>query len=697
MPRNVARENLKRLLAPRHIAVIGGAAAEETIRQNRKIGFSGEMWPVHPSRNSLDGIACRRRIEDLPEAPDAAFLGVPREAVGDALRALAKIGCGGTVCYAAGFAEVADGVALEADLIEAAGDMAVLGPNCHGLVNYLDRVALWPDQYGGEVCNRGVAIISQSGNIGITLTMHDRGLPLSHMVSVGNQAVLTIHDFIDALAVDDRVSGIGLYIEGIDDLPKLAEGLLTCHKRRVPVVAVKAGRTHSATLAAFSHTSSVAGQDRLYDAFFERYGCVRVDTLADLMETLKLLHMTGPLGGRRIGTISCSGGDAAMAADLAIPLGLTFPDLPDDSRRALEDVLGDRVAVSNPLDYHTYIWGDRERLTRCFTAMLGANFNAVALIIDYPRLDGCDTTGWDVALEALIEGTRRTGVKAIVVSSLPETLTSGARKILADADIPAMQGLPECMRAIRNAWWVGEAWRRMETENPPPLLPSSGAKTAEDAKQLDEDAAKTLLEAYGLKTPVRWVGTIAKAAEAATNIGYPVAIKTASPIAHKTEAGGIALSLSDAAAVTQAAAAMITLGERVLVEEMLERPLVEIFVGVDVDPQFGAFVAIGAGGVLVELIRNTEQLLLPVQREEVRRALKRLKLNVLLDGYRGGPVADIDAVVDAIFRIGAFAQDWGERLAELDVNPLMIYPEPANPVVADAFIRLRPAAPTANE
>lgn len=681
--------SLRRLLAPRHLAVIGGREAEECIRQNKKIGFTGEIWPVNPSRESLCGIPCFKTLEDLPGVPDAAFIAIPREPTIEAVAELSRMGAGGAVCYASGFAELEGGGELEQQLVEAAGDMPIQGPNCYGTLNYLDRAALWPDQHGGVPCERGVAFITQSGNIGITLTMHGRGLPIAYLISMGNQAAMSISDAIDALADDPRVTGIGLYFEAVDDLPRFSEVLLKCARRRLPVVAVKAGRTQTAIRIAEGHTSSLAGSDDLYNAFFRRYGLARVDNLPDLIETLKLIHVAGTVAGTRIATMSCSGGDAAMISDTGIPMGFSFPPLPPQTEDKLQDVLGDRVVVANPLDYHTYIWGNQKELNRCFEAMLGGGYDAVLLILDYPRPGVCEIIDWDRTTTAMIDAVRDTGALGIIVATLPEAFPENVLQTLLDHGVAPMQGVPECLRALLHAAWFSAFWDRVAGGDlPPPPSARPPARDRSQNRQLSEHEAKSMLAETGVRTPKGQVVPIPEAAKAAEKIGFPVAVKTVAALAHKTEAGGVALGLADAGSVTAAAESMAALDGQVLVEEMLPESLVELIVGAQVDSQFGPSLVIGAGGVLVELLGDTVSLLLPATAEEIRTALASLKVAAVLKGVRGGPPADMDALVEAILAIGQFAVGHGDDLVELDVNPMMVYAKGQGVAMADATIRL---------
>ncbi len=685
------RRNLGRLLRPRSIAAVGGRFAAEVIRQNQKLGYEGRIYAVNPDRASLAGVPCRARLEDLPEVPDAVFLGIRREATVEALAKLAAIGAGGAVCYAAGFAEAPDGRELERRLVAAAGDMAILGPNCYGFLNLLDRAALWPDEHGARPVDRGVALITQSGNIGITLTMQERSLPIAAVLSVGNQAQLAVHDVLDLLTDDARISAIGLYLETISDPVEFARAALKCAARRLPVVAIKAGRSATGARATLSHTSSLAGTDAVVDAFLRRYGVIRVDSLAELLETLKLVSLHGALAGRRIGSLSCSGGDAAMVADLALAQGLELAPLPEVNAAELRQVLGERVAIANPLDYQTGIWAHRGRLRRCFAAMMAAGFDATLLVLDYPRPAESDVGAWDVALDAFIAAGTASTARAIVVASLPETLPAAARERLLAAGIAPMQGLPECLGALAAAAWLGQAWQRLASSPPP--LPLAAAQSALPATPflMPESAAKGLLAACGMRVPAGEVVPIAQAVAAAERLGFPIALKTAAAIAHKSASGGVALGLDSAAKVAAAALKMAPLGDLVLVERMLPPPLLELIVGVALDPQFGPHLLVGAGGSLVELWRDRALLLLPLAPGDVEAGLSGLRIWPLLAGERGTPAADLEAIVDAVWRLGAFATRHADRLLEVDVNPLMVYPAGQGAIAADALIRL--AAP----
>jgi acyl-CoA synthetase (NDP forming) len=273
-------------------------------------GFQGPIYAVHPTRPEMGGRRTYASVDDLPEAPDAAFVAVNATASVEIVRSLARLGVGGAVLYAAGFSEAgtAEGRALEDGLREAAGDLAVLGPNCYGIVDLVGGASLWPVPYPEVRRERGVAMILQSGNLGINVTMSQRSLPLAFVASVGNQAALEIAELVDAYLDMDEVTGIGIYLEGLRDVPRFAATAARALERGVPIAVCKAGRSELGRELAYTHTASLAGSHQLYRALFERYGVAACDSLPQLLETLKALVAIGPARGRRVLVLRCSGG-----------------------------------------------------------------------------------------------------------------------------------------------------------------------------------------------------------------------------------------------------------------------------------------------------------------------------------------------------------------------------------------------------
>ena len=732
---------LSRLVRPRSIAVIGGREAARVAEQCDRMGFAGALWPVHPERATVAGRPAFRSVADLPAPPDAAFVGVNRHATVEVVAALARAGAGGAVCYASGFLEAGDGGALQRALIEAAGEMPIIGPNCYGLINFLDGAPLWPDQHGGRrlgVDERGVAIVTQSSNIAISLTMQRRALPLAYVVTAGNQAQLGVSRLASAFLEDERVSAIGLHVEGFDSVAGFEALAREARARAVPVVVMKAGRSERGRAATLSHTASVAGSDAGAEAFLRRLGFARVHGIPELLEALKLLHVHGALGGARLGAMCCSGGEAGVIADAVEGTGVALPDLAPEHAAAVGATVHPLVTVANPLDYHTFSWGDEAALAGTFTAFARAGFDATMLVLDFPRTDRCEDAEWWVAANAFERAMDVAGARGIIAATLGENLSEETAERLIGRGIAPLAGVREALAAVECAAAVGEAWRALPgapllasgcppgashgnpqaRHQPGAPLPADECLPGEPVL-LDEATSKARLATFGVAGPP---GAVARsedeAVAVAASLGGPVAVK-ALGIAHKTERGAVRLGLSEPGEIREAARELLALGigggrdgsgggndgsgggnddggsgdsGGVLVERFTPDVVAELIVGLHRDPQLGLLLTVGSGGTLVELAADSATLLLPVSEAEVRAALSGLRCAPVLEGYRGRAPADVDAAVAAVLGIARFAVEHRDRLEELDVNPLGVCARGSGAVALDALIRTREAA-----
>jgi len=684
--------NLRRLLSPRHVAFVGGQRLAPTIGYCVDAGFAGRIWPVNPIYAEIGGHRCYKSIADLPEAPDATFIAVPRELTIEIVRDLAARGAGGAVCYAAGFAETGgEGIELQKALVAASGDLAVVGPNCYGILNYVDGVAMFASGFGGGRVKRGVAIIAQSGNLALNLTQNDRSVPIAYVITAGNQAVLKLADYIDVLGEDEHVSAIALYIEGLDDVPGFSRAVLKARRNGKQVIAFKAGNSELGAKLAMSHTSSLAGNDKLYDALFARLGVIRVDAIDALLETAKLASVAGVPRGDRLAVFTCSGADNLMTADLAQRRGLKLPELSPEQTASLRAQLPGFASVSNPLDYNTSLWGDRAGLTKCFSTVMQGGFDAGMLVIDYPPNDATGQRDCDIAVDALIEACRAAGGKtAIAASDLSELNPAPARRRMIEKGCAPLQGLEAAVTAF-----AALSHRGRQGAGADLALPELSPVPA-DASLREEWECKQRLEKHGLKFPAGRFVAPDEVGRAAVEIGFPLVLKLGRPaLAHKTETGAVALNLTDRAAVERAAAAMTAslaryqpglVPERFLLERQVTGAVAELIIGLHRDPQFGLVLVVGMGGVLVELIEDAATFLLPTDRASVTEAIGKLKVAKLLKGYRGKPAGDMEAVVDAVMAIASFAEAHRERIVELDVNPLMVLPKGQGAMAVDALI-----------
>jgi acetate---CoA ligase (ADP-forming) len=680
------RDALQRLLAPRTLALIGGDWADAAQRASRAIGYAGELWRVHPSRPSTAAQHYFRSVEELPAAPDATFIAAPNREVPAIAAALARGGAGGFVCFAAGFSEAGteEGERLTRELVAAAGELPFFGPNCYGFVNFFDGAALWPDQVVGRRRERGVALICQSGTLALNLLYSDRSLPIGYALTVGNQTRLAAEDLIELMCLDERVSAIGLYLEGVRDMERFAQAAARARRAGKPIALVKSGRTEAASRTVRTHTGALAGADAAFDAFCAQAGIARCESLATLCETLKIFHLGGPLPGRRLLAMGASGGDMAMTADAARHLALDFAPIPAPAAARLQEILSERVHVSNPFDFHTHVWFDYPRQRAMFSAALNAGFDAVAFLLDCPPPALADDSTYVRVIDEFAAALPGTTTRAVVISSLPESLSSATRERCLAAGIVPLQGQREALEALDLAAAVGVLWKRG------PALELRRARTPPTAAQgLGEYQAKQALAAFGVPVPRSRLVPVREAAEAAATLGFPVVIKAAgSALEHKSDVGGVVLNVRTRAEATAAAERLAGLSESVLVEEMVTDGVAEILIGMSADPQFGQLLVLGAGGVLTELLRDSVTLLPPFDAPAIGAALGRLKVAKLLGGYRGRPPGDVAALVQAALACTRYASANLERLAELDLNPVIVRPQGLGAVAVDALIRL---------
>ena len=452
--------SLKRLLKPRSIAVFGGAHAEELIRQNDRMAYNGDIWPVHPKKTEVLGRKVYRCVEDLPGSPDAAYVGVNRHLTIDIVRDLAARGAGGAICYASGFAEAGEeGSKLARQLLDASGDMPLIGPNCYGLLNYLDGAMLWPDQQGGRRVDDGVAIITQSSNVGFNLTMQRRGLPIAYMISLGNKLKFNLSDAIHTFARQERVTAIGLFLETIPDPSAFQQSVNIARELGKPIVAIKIGRSERAQKMVVSHTASLAGSDALASALFERLGVARVDSLETFIEALKVLHVLGPLNGGRVGAMSTSGGDLILLAD-AMGSDLTMPALSEKIAQDLRATVHERVVAANPLDYQMFTWNDENRIADSFTAFLSEDFDVSLCLLDYPRDDLCDQSSWGGAERAFVRAVQKTNTRGAVMTTFADTISEQVAARLMKDGVVMLAGIDAGLSGIRAAVDVGAAWKQ---------------------------------------------------------------------------------------------------------------------------------------------------------------------------------------------------------------------------------------------
>ena len=680
------RANLSRLISPKSIAVVGNRGADFAIRESKKLGYNHKIWAIHPTLDFLEGIKCYRDIKDLPEVPDATFIAVNAESAIDIIADLKSIGGGGAVLYASGFGEVGEkGIKRNQRLLEAADGMPVIGPNCYGFINSLDRVALWPDVHGCEAVSSGVAIITQSGNIGLNITMQSIGLPIAYMFTLGNQTNTNIADIIHAMLDDNRVSAIGLHIEGISDIKSFEIAAQRAINKKIPIVAIKSGRTDASAKIALSHTSSMTGSDQLFSVFFERLGIARVNTVPEFLETLKLLSIIGVIDHNGVASMSCSGGEAGMMADLIDGLDINFPSLDDLHKDRVKLALNDFVEVDNPLDYHTFIWGDRKRTSECFKQMISGNFAATMLLLDWPRTQESEQKEWDLTLLALSDAISGTGEKAIVLASIADCMPKRIIKKCQKYGIAPMIGMDICLKALNHSYRIGLAFENSSMQSIEILRSLSHPSKISN---LTEFEGKKLLKKYDVPIPDGEIVTsTSEALMAAEKIHYPLTLKVSNAdLAHKTELGAVLLDINDPIVLEKACKDLFKIGPSLLLEKMVQDSVTELIIGMANDPIFGKYIIIGSGGILVELFKDTIPLLFPVSREDVSLALSKLKVFPIIKGFRNNPEGDIEAIINCVMSVVKLINE--NDIIELDINPLLVLKRGNGVIAVDALIKL---------
>lgn len=684
--------SLTRLLRPSSIAVIGGKWAEAVVLSCVEVGFKGDIWPVHPHKDMVAGHKAYADLASLPAAPDAVFLGVNRKTSIAMIKELSAMGAGGVVAFASGFAEVEDGKAYQDALIASAGDMAVLGPNCYGMINYLDGALLWPDVHGGSPVERGVAIITQSSNLAINLTMQLGGLPIAYTLTLGNQAMIGMADLIRVVAEDDRVTAIGLHIEGINDAPAFAAAVHDAKARGKNILALKAGLSEAAQNMTISHTASLAGGNAASEAFFDAIGIGIVHSIEEMLGGLSLLHCFGQIDDPSLMTMSCSGGEASLVADAAMRGDVPMPELSEAVTEAIKATVNPLVTVSNPFDYHTFDWGDGDRLAKTFTVCMSAGIGITALIIDFPKPVLGRADAWKTALESVLAASHATSAKAIILASMPEGIPHEHACWLMERGIPAMRGFDHSIAAIAAAYKA--------SQSKPPLTLAGIAASHGDAKAHDERQAKMMLSKSGVSIPEGGIATsrdqaVQLAKNKLTGDRLVVMKAVSAELSHKTELGAVRLHIRGADMVAKTYDELATISPDVLIEDMIDDAVAELIIGVSHDPVVGLYLMLGSGGVMAELMRDTITLMLDVPREQIKQAVLSLKAGQIMQGWRGQPQGDIEAAIDAIMAIQSFALANASQISELEVNPLMVRPqdrsdkEAKGAVAVDALIRMR--------
>lgn len=688
-------KELSRLLRPRSVAVVGASATPGSFGyrtlQNTAFGYTGNVYPINPKHRKILGRACYPTIESLPEVPDCVVLSVSAAQALPIVEQCAALGVGGAVIYSSGFLETGDAerVAQQHRLVAIArqSGMRILGPNCIGIMNFVDRVGLsfQPGLNELPMITGPIGLVVQSGALGFIITQGmQRGIGFSYNIAPGNSCDVDICDLINFMVEDETTKAIACAFEGISDGARFLEAARRALVRGKPLIAYKMGRSDLSRRTALSHTGTLTGSNAAYEAAFERAGVVRVDDFEAVLETAAFFTKAGKPRTRGIGVMSASGGAAVMAADKADELGVSLPPLAPETSAKLREKMPDFGSSANPCDITAASLHDHTMYGHCIEAF-AADPSFAAVVVPMMSIYAPATVERAKYLCEVAAGLD----KPLCIVWLNEWYQGPGSEVYdGSRELSMFRSMRRCMITLKS--WIDFHGRRDA------LLARRTSRLAADdcaanarallagrraGETLSEGASKALLGSYGIVvTREKLALTEDEAVQAAAAIGYPVVLKAESAaIPHKTEAGVVHLALADEHAVRTAYRSIQETVTRlpgppplagVSVQEMV-RGGIEVMVGVSNDPQFGPVVVCGMGGVLVEVLRDTASALAPVSKAEALDMLRSLKGYTLLAGFRGAKPVALDALAEAIARISELASDQRERLAELDVNPIL--------------------------
>lgn len=677
----------------RSVAIVGASedgakASGRTQRYLRRYGFTGPIYPINPTRDTVQAEPAYRSLLDLPEAPEVAVIVVAAHLVEQAVIDAGAIGVKVAIIFASGYAEVPDGVERQTSLKQVAAEagVRVIGPNCVGAVVAPSLTTAFMsglDQDRFDLADDGVAFVSQSGAMGafiLNLAQSD-GLGVGTFVSTGNEMDVTMSELIASLAQTPGTRAILGYVEGIRDGAVFTQALATAQANDIPVCLMKVGRSDRGAQAAASHTGSLAGSDRVYQGVFDRYGVHRAESVQELLDLGRIFSIDRRAAGPRVSIVTLSGGAGALMTDEADRLGLDIFVWGEPWQQRMAAGLPDFASTTNPIDATGIISINDEALRHTIDVALANPETDVAVLV-LGNLDGEERRICDVITACAAHSDKPLVVTWVGGSGL-------APRILNAAQIPTFDDPRRAMQAV-----AALSRRGLGRQNPARTADEPAAPQAPDLPDtFDEVSAKQLLAAAGVPAvPERAVQSVDEAVTVADELGYPVVVKLLSAqVQHKSELGVVRLSLADQSAVREAANDIV----RIATEHQIEdRRLVvaamipagpELILGSSIDPVFGPVTVVGIGGIYTEILDDAVTRPSPVTHDEATAMVDSLKAVALLRGARNGVVVDENALADAIVGFSALSAVLGTSVESIEVNPLAFLPD-RSPVAADALI-----------
>ncbi|MTK11355.1 MAG: acetate--CoA ligase family protein [Clostridiaceae bacterium] len=696
--------DLKKLLQPKTVAVIGASEKEgfggDTCRNI--IEYTRDMkntFFVNPKRDTVFGYSCYKSISDIPVDIDMIIICTPQKTVEPLLIEASKKGCGGAVVFASGYSEVGtkEGRQAEESLKRLCQELniALMGPNCAGFVNYIHDV--YPFAFISKKRDRkgNVGLISQSGQLCLSL-MESPDIKFSYAISAGNSKIITMEDYIDFLVEDENTKVVSIYLEGVKEPEKFISSLKKAAIKRKPVVVLKAGKSEKGRKNAASHTGSLAGSDKTFDAIFKKYGVIRVDDMEELLATSHMFSVIDKLPEKpTFASMNLSGGETGICADIGYINEIEFPDFTEDTLIKLREQLPSYASPNNPLDMTASLSYDADLYAEALrTVMKDENIGTV--LIGYTLLFEIA----DPAIYYMAEGIKKVVEEGnnkpiMMLPFLENTRNYEYAEKLRNLGVPV---LPPCGYAFKILKYLADFIEyKYEDRTLEIALPDKN--DLPNTRALSEVESKMLLKQYDVPVDEAFVvKDELEALVAAKKIGYPLVMKIESAdILHKSDVGGVKLNINSENEVLSAYNEILSSVKihkpnakinGILMQNMLPKGM-EVIIGVNNDAQFGPMVLVGLGGVFVEVFKDVSLYPAPLNKKEAYKMISELKAYKMLTGYRGEKPCDLEALVDMIVKISIFADKNKNSLSEIDINPLFVYPEGMGVGVADALVVLK--------
>jgi len=690
------RQDLTPLLHPESVAIVGISQPDRfggILAQNvSQFGYEGTIYGVNPRYDSLYDRPCYASLSDLPERPDLAILAVPNRGLVASLEEVAACGIPAAVIFASAYSEPGEGeLSLKDQLGKIAKEngIALCGPNGMGFVAPCRRLAVSGYRVNPETPTGNATMICHSGSVWEAFLQNQRGVKFNYIISTGSEAATTLSDYMQFALENESTRVIGLFLETVRDPETFRAALIEAAERDVPIVALKIGRSERGAQLARAHSGALAGEDGVYDALFEHYGVRRARSTDEMLDTLEMFATGVRTRTHFVSAILDSGGQRALLVDLGEAEGVKFTSITKETQRRLGEVLEPGLDPVNPLD----AWGTGNGADDIYAKGIRAldadpSTGITLLAVDLPPMDDSDSWYANIVRPLL----SRLRNPLAVLAHLSDATSAKQAGELREMGIPVLMGTETGLRATRHVIEYSAYQRdRAANKNAQPRQIERPANLLELRERLrrasgalGEHDSKQILAAYGLTTTQEiQTQTLTETLSAGDEIGYPVALKTCADL-HKTERGGVRLEIANRKQLSEAYSDFEKrLGAEVLVQQMIPQGT-ELILGVVNDRQFGPMLALGTGGIFVEVLADTSMLAIPTTPNAVRRVLMGLRGAALLKGARGRAPADIDAIVNAVMCLSALAEDLGESISEIDVNPLAALPDRA--VVVDALI-----------